>query len=150
MPNPHSRGNLDLEQFDISEFRIASGHIKSPENFQPDKVKTHDFEVDLNLAFNVDERLVRATFSVDIETDSEGENPEEAFGSFEFVFIFSVENLEEQLEEDDEGNLQIDPFLGNAISAVTFSTSRGILMTRFNGTALQSFILPIINPDHLL
>jgi hypothetical protein len=44
----------------------------------------------------------------------------------------------------------LDPDLGNALSAITYSTARGILLTRLQGTAFQDFILPIINPNNLL
>jgi hypothetical protein len=44
----------------------------------------------------------------------------------------------------------LHPSLGNALASITYSTSRGILMTRFQGTALSDFILPVINPNNLL
>ncbi|GAO27720.1 hypothetical protein JCM15548_14569 [Geofilum rubicundum JCM 15548] len=46
--------------------------------------------------------------------------------------------------------MDLHPDLGNALSSVTYSTSRGILLTKMQGTALQNFVLPIINPNKLL
>jgi hypothetical protein len=40
--------------------------------------------------------------------------------------------------------------LGNALASITYSTTRGILMTGFQGTALCNFILPVKDPDELL
>ncbi|MNY64312.1 hypothetical protein D3C86_2014030 [compost metagenome] len=46
--------------------------------------------------------------------------------------------------------ITIHPALGNALASITYSTSRGILMTRFQGTVLSDFILPVIDPNSLL
>ena len=60
------------------------------------------------------------------------------------------ENLEELASSKKNKRLHLNPALTNAISSVTYSTSRGILLTRLQGTALQNFVLPIINPNNLL
>jgi hypothetical protein len=69
---------------------------------------------------------------------------------FTLIFIYRVENLEELAIEDKNKKLNLNPGLANALSSVTYSTSRGILITRLQGTALQNFVLPIINPNNLL
>ena len=113
-------------------------------------VTDHSFTVDLDMAFNLDEKLIRSDFKVKIETESK--NEKEATGEFKFVFLFEVENLDDLAFEDekDSSNLIIDSGLSNAIASISYSTSRGILMTRFNGTALENFILPVIDPNELV
>ena len=49
-----------------------------------------------------------------------------------------------------EEEITIDANLGNALASISYATSRGILMTRFQGTALEDFILPVIDPNDLL
>jgi hypothetical protein len=66
------------------------------------------------------------------------------------VFIYQTENLKDLAKPDDNNLIKLDPGLANALSSVTYSTSRGILLTRLQGTALQNFVLPIINPNKLL
>jgi len=66
------------------------------------------------------------------------------------VFVYHIENLNELANPDDKKLIQLHPALANALSSVTYSTSRGILLTRLQGTALQNFVLPIINPNKLL
>jgi hypothetical protein len=66
------------------------------------------------------------------------------------IFIYRIENLEELAFPEKNKRLHLNPALTNALSSVTYSTSRGILLTRLQGTALQHFVLPIINPNNLL
>jgi len=40
--------------------------------------------------------------------------------------------------------------LANAIASISYSTARGIIVSRFQGTALCDFILPVISPNDLL
>ena len=141
---------FDPEKLSIIEFKFIKGQVDTPEDFVIDKVDGHQLENTLQLAFNLEEKLVKADFTVEIKTESNGENSKEASGSFHLVFIYRVGNLEELARPGKNNLLDLHPTLGNALSSITYSTSRGILLTRLQGTALQNFMLPIINPNKLL
>lgn len=146
---------LKPEEISIENFKIIEGQINSPFEFNNDLIKSHKFEVSLKLAFNIDDKLAMADFTVEIETQSDG-NKEEARGFFHFIFLYRITNLEELVTlqesegESDESSAICHASLGNALSSITYSTSRGILMTRFQGTALKDFILPVKDPNDLL
>lgn len=115
-----------------------------------DLIQGHPVQVDFDTGYNLSDNLVKADLLFSVETESSQEQ-EEASGCFKLSFIFYVSNLDELVVSLPEtGSLQINPSLGNAIASISYSTSRGILMTRFNGTALSNFILPVINPNDLL
>jgi hypothetical protein len=141
------------EKIEIVDFKIISGQINNPFEFDPNEVEGHTFNVDFELSFNIIEKLVKADFKVFIETKSKIENTEEAKGHFHFVYLFHVENVEEltkTITVKGEKTIEIDGTLGNALASICYSTSRGILMTRFQGTYLENFILPVISPNKLL
>ena len=94
--------------------------------------------------------MIKADFSVEIKTESKGENAKEVSGIFHLVFTYRLENLEELAKSDKNNLIELHPALSNALSSKTYSTSRGILLTRLQGTALQNFVLPVINPNKLL
>lgn len=143
--------NLKPELIQIADFQIIKGQIESPFEFNESKVEGHTFNARFLLGLKLAEKLVKADFEVNIETTSkEDEIQEEAKGHFHFVFIYEVANLEELVESKEDETLEVSSSLGNALASISYSTSRGILMTRFNGTALSHFILPVINPNHLL
>lgn len=141
---------LQPEKIEIVNFKIIKGQINSPFDFEEDKVKGHTFNVDFELGFNIPDKLIKAEFSVNVETKSEKEDNEEATGAFSFAYVFYVDNIAELTKVEEDNTVTLSPALGNALASITYSTSRGILMTRFQGTALNNFILPVINPNKLL
>ena len=141
---------LQPEKIEIVDFKIIKGQINSPFDFEKEKVAGHTFNVDFELGFNLEDKLVKADFSVHVETKSNEDSIEEAVGNFSFVSVFYVDNIEELTTLEKDETITIHPALGNALASITYSTSRGILMTRFQGTVLSDFILPVINPNDLL
>ena len=142
---------LQPEKMHLLEFKLIKGAIESPFEFNSAAVEGHKFDIDLDLSFNLNDKLAKADFQVNVASQSKGENTTvESQGSFHFVYIFQIENLNELVEEKDDKTIDISGALGNALASITYSTSRGILMTRFQGTALNDFILPIIDPNSLL
>ncbi len=145
-----NKPTLQPELIQIVDFRIIKGEIDSPFEFDEELVKGHTFSVNFDLGFKPEEKLVRADFNVEIQTSSEGEQEQEARGMFSFAFIFLVENLDQLIKPVKGKGTEVSGELGNALASITYSTARGILMARFKGTALEHFILPVINPNDLL
>jgi hypothetical protein len=141
---------FDPEKITLSDFKMIKGQVDTPENFDITKVMGHQLDNALKLVFNLQDKLAKSDFTISIKTDSKGENESEATGNFHLIFIYHVENLEELAVPEKNNRLNLNPGLANALSSVTYSTSRGILLTRLQGTALQNFVLPIINPSKLL
>lgn len=141
---------FDVEKIELIEFKMIKGQVDNPENFDVNKVAGHQLDNSLQLSFNLDDKLAKADFTVSIKTDSKDENESEATGNFHLIFIYRIENLEDLAKAEKNKRLNLNPGLANALSSVTYSTSRGILLTRLQGTALQNFVLPIINPNKLL
>ena len=141
---------FDPEKIELIVFKIMKGQVDTSENFDISKVVRHELDNSLQLSFNLVDKLAKADFTVSVKTDSKGENESEATGSFHLIFIYRIENLEELAILEKNKRLRSNPGFANALSSVTYSTSRGIFLTRLQGTALQNFILPIINHNKLL
>jgi hypothetical protein len=141
---------FDPEKISLIDFKMIKAQVDTPENFDISKVVGHQLDNSLQLGFNLDDKLAKADFTISVKTDSKGENESEATGNFHLIFIYRIENLEELAKTEKNKRLNLNPGLANALSSVTYSTSRGILLTRLQGTALQNFVLPIINPNNLL
>jgi hypothetical protein len=141
---------FDPDKITLIDFKMIKGQVDTPENFDMSKIVGHQLENSLQLGFNLNDKLAKADFIVSVKTDSKGENESEASGNFHLIFIYRIENLEELAIPEKSKRLNLSPGLTNALSSVTYSTSRGILLTRLQGTALKNFVLPIINPNRLL
>lgn len=132
----------------MREFRLVKGKIDSPFDFKVGDIKSFDFKVDFNTSFNLDEGLIKADFVIDVTTIS-NEPVTEAFCNYHFVFLFYLENLKEHAQLLENGDIDWNPYLANAIASISYSTSRGILIARFQGTVMKDFILPVVDPNAL-
>lgn len=132
----------------IREFRLIKGQIDSPYEFRVANISSFDYKVEFNTGVNLDENLIKADFKISLSTIS-NEKTIEATGFYHFVFIFFVENLKDHAVNDQDGKVDWNPYLANAIASITYSTSRGILMSRFQGTVMDDFILPVVDPNAL-
>lgn len=139
---------IDPAKIKIREFRIIKGQIDSPYDFHISDISSYDFNLDFTTGFNIDENLIKADFIINLKTVS-AEPQQEATSLYHFVFLFDVENLGEQAQVMTDGSTDANPYLANAIASITYSTSRGILLSRFQGTVMRDFILPVIDPNSL-
>jgi hypothetical protein len=140
---------IQPEKIVIREFRLIKGQIDSPYEFRVSNIASYDYNVDFNTGFNLDEGLIKADFKVSVSTIS-AEKTSEATGSYHFVFIFHIEDLRDHTLISEDGSLEWNAYLANAIASITYSTSRGILLSRFQGTVMEDFILPVVDPNALL
>lgn len=140
---------FNAEKISLLNYNILSGQISAPKDFDIDKVSGHKVDYALNIGYNIEAKLAKADLTLDIFTQSNEQNTEQAKGNYHLQFIYQIDNIDELAKTDENNKLILNPDLANALSSVTYSTSRGILLTRLQGTPLQKFILPIINPKNL-
>ncbi len=145
-------GILDPQKIHILDYSVLKGSIETPLGFDPTLVDGYESNVSFDMSFNIDENLAKADIQVKVQSKSSNGQQVETEGFFHLVFVFMIENLIDLVNVIDkkEAHLDINPDLGNALGSVTYSTTRGVLMTRFQGTALSGFIMPVINPNSLL
>ena len=139
---------IDTDKITMREFRLVKGQIDSPFDFRISNIKSFNYTVDFKTSFNFEENLVKADFTIDIASVS-NEPTTEATCTYHFVFLFHVSDLKENAEIQENNTVDWNPFLANAIASITYSTSRGILMSRFQGTVMKDFILPVVDPNTL-
>jgi hypothetical protein len=138
------------EKTKFTAFHILRGHVESAFEFDANKVKGCEFNVEFSTEINFEQTGLKSNLSIFIKTESAGQNKKESTAEFVFAFIFEIDNLESQITTTNGGDFEIDFLLSNAIASISYSTARGILMTRLQGTALRNFILPVIDPNNLI
>lgn len=145
-----SDNKFNAEKITMLEYKILKGQIDAPEEFSLEQVAAHEITNSFDMGIDIEHKKVRTQLDVKIKTKCKIAVPQEAEGHFTLVYIFTVENLDELATLNSDGLVELHPHLGNALATVTYSTSRGIFLTRFQGTALQNFILPVIGADKLI
>jgi hypothetical protein len=145
IPSPFQPELIALVNVQLTKFEISAS-----DDFELDAVSGYNVEHSVELGFNVEDKLARVDFTLKVNSTSPDKGAGKASGNFLFVFIYQVENLAELTSIGEGNKLVINGALSSSITSISFSTSRGILLTKCSGTALQNFILPIINPSVLL
>ena len=141
------KNTVIAEKIHLIDFTIQAASLQSEFDVNPERVDNHSLNIGYDTQYNLDDKLVKSDIKVEVGAMIEGR--EVGSGHFELVFIFHVENLNELAKEEGD-KLMVNGGLSNSLASITYSTTRGILMTRFQGTVLKNFILPIINPNELL
>lgn len=130
---------------------VVNASLNSPFDFNKNELLHYDAVTNFDMSFVIEESLVKADLTVEISTVSENDQDcGESNARYAFVFFFNVENFDELYEIDAKNVLILKGGLANALASISYSTARGILLTRLQGTAFSEFILPVIDPNTLL
>lgn len=99
----------------------------------------------IDLGFNDEHFLIQAILDIEIKKVSEINEDVLAKSLISIEFVFHVENFDDLHKIDDSEVLSVDKNLTSNVSAVAYSTTRGLLLDRFRDTAFDNFILPVID-----
>lgn len=135
---------FDAEKLHFISFKTIEENISVPEFFDENFINEFETTNKVDIAFNIEEKLIRSQFDIEIATISD--NKKEAKTNLKFVFIFKCDNMEELAKAQPKDTAEIDASLGFAVSAVSHSTARGILLVKLSDTVFADFILPIVKP----
>ena len=141
------KSKFDINKFQIEDFKILKGQIDTSDDFIKDSIVGFESEVDIAIGFNLDSQLAKCDFTIGIATDSGNEIESKA--KFDFVFIYKIDNISELTSPKDDA-LEVDSLLLDSIASISYSTARGVLITRLQGTVFQNFILQIADAKQLL
>jgi hypothetical protein len=134
----------------IRDFKMLKGQVETPEHLEMPTELAFDSEFHLSLGLHAADKLMRVDLGVEIVARSSSTAESPIKGSFLFVFVYEIENFSELVEFSEAAVPKVNASLSVALAGITYSTVRGILMTRLQGTLLEKFIMPVINPADLL
>lgn len=115
----------------------------------PVEVENISVQYAQNSAFNFEEKAIRIRLeilmlAVDSEDKEIGLNAE-----YGIEFHFVVENLDEFIEVEGDTKT-INGMLGGTLMGISYSTARGMVFERTQGTHFKGVILPVIDPKELV
>ncbi len=143
------KGKVEADKIHIVDFTIESASLKSEFGIDDELIEHHNLNIEYDTLFNLEEKLVKANITVTVKA-LDAKKKQLGYGEFNLTYVYHIENLDKLTEVVNDKELSVNGGLSNSLASITYSTTRGILMTRFQGTLLQSFILPVINPNELL
>lgn len=127
-----------------SNINCESDYIDQP--MEPAEIKVGFSQ---QSAFNFDEGKIRIRLDIElIGTNDKGDDLG-LRGEYGIEFHYHVENFDDFIEIEDNKKL-ISGLLGGTLIGISFSTARGIILNRTQGTFFNGVILPVIDPNSLL
>ncbi|WP_373520853.1 hypothetical protein [Aquiflexum sp.] len=91
----------------------------------------------MELNTDPEDNILKADLRIEIITDCDNHNTEEAQAVFQFLYYLRVQEIEKYTISREVEKIILQKNLGNYISAMTYSTSRGILLKRVLGTGMN-------------
>ena len=137
----------------ILDIKTIQGQITSEEKENMGVMGGHNFQFELTTGLNPDENVIGLKLKIDIDAiDKEGKSIG-ITGSYTHEIIFNVQNLNDFLdvkEVNGKKEYLIDSIFGATLAGIIYSTVRGIIFTRTQGTSLGVVVLPVIDPQVLV
>lgn len=140
---------IEADKIHILSIRTLKGNIDASSEANTEKIVGHQFGFELSTGLNTDENIVGLQLVVNIIAVDKDDKPLNIEGSYTHEMLFRVDNLDNFIESQEKGNL-IDGGLGSTLISIIYSTVRGIIFTRTQGTSLGLVVLPVIDPKILM
>ncbi len=90
--------------------------------------------------FNMEQEIIRLVFTIQLETMLE--NAKEIKGVYTTEHLFQVKGLSEWVTKA-EKQFVVDHELNETLTLQVYSTARGMIHQKFNGTWFSDFVLPV-------
>ena len=145
------KSHFHPEKLTIIEYRVLKGHVEASAEFNDDIELGYKITQSLELGFNLEAKLAKCELTFNIDTISKPLDQKEAKGTYQIFFIFKVDNFDDLVHQKSiDLPIDVDAVLAQHLAAISYSTSRGILLTKLMGTPFDKFMLPIVDPKNLL
>ena len=146
---------IDPEKIHMLRIKTLKGRIANDAEIDSSIIASYRFTNDIATAINEEEKIVGLKLTVYIDTLDNKKEKLDIQASYTHEFVFKVDNLSDFVYSEEEketaGNDNIvDPLLIGTLAGISYSTTRGIIITRTQGTALNAVILPVIDPKKLM
>lgn len=143
-----SQAIINPEKIHLENVDILKARINSEFEAWSDEADEFQFSVSYNNGFNLQEKRVRCELEINVNKLSI-EKKTIAESSFTISYVYRIEDFDTFVEEK-EGGIVFNVAMAATLAGISFSTGRGILLTRFQGTIFKDFILPVIDPKKML
>lgn len=143
--------NVIPELIKIVQVKILKSVVTTTTEYLEKPIKPGNVRVSIsqNSAFNFELKNVRIRLEIRLDGVDNQDKLIGIQGDFGLEYHFHVDNLEAFTEEV-EGIKKVSSSLGTTLISIAYSTARGIVIERTQGTFLNGIILPVIDPKEVL
>ena len=146
-----TKNKINPELIRIDHIRIIKSNISVSNQYAdyPEKPYRIVVQHKQNTASDLENKMIRIRLNTILEGRNKTEDKLGITGEFNIEFHMFVENLPDFIVKEDSQE-KISSDLGSTLMGIVYSTARGIILERTQGTYLNGVILPVINPQILI
>lgn len=139
------------EEIHLLKIHVFKSNLETSEAFLNNPTEIEGFTMGFfhEKAHNLEENRVRIRLHVTLDGVNEKEENMGLKGEYGIEFHYMVENMKNFIQNDGDST-QISLELGATLIGMSFSTARGIILERTQGTFFNGVILPIIDVTKVL
>lgn len=143
---------IDPKDISIISIKVISGNIASDEDIDTNIVTSFNTAFEVQTGLNLDQGAIRILIKIILVGIDSNDKQVDISGKYTIEFIFRIVKLESYVisRDEEKQELTMDDVLASTLMAIVYSTSRGIVLTRTQGTVLDGVVLPVIDPLQLL
>jgi hypothetical protein len=137
-----AKKKFDIGKLDYLNIRdIAFTYSMPDEPSLPEKEgNPTSYGMEIVKMFNMDQEIIRLVFTIQLETMLEAAKGIK--GVYTTEHLFQVKGLSEWVTKAEE-KFVVDPDLNEMLTIQAYSTARGMIHQKFNGTWFADFVLPV-------
>ena len=144
---------IDSSKLHVLSIKTIKGNINAELYDEAVVIDGHQFNINIEDGFDFNKKIMGITIEVNIQAVNNvlGEVP--VTGSYTHEIIFEIDNLQDFIDTTIENEITkyvMDASMAVIPISIAYSTIRGIIFNRTQGTPLGSVILPIIDPKEFL
>jgi hypothetical protein len=139
---------IDTNKIHLNKVKIAASYLKE-ENISTE-VKSFRSSFNFSSGYNLEKKRIKNTLSVEIKAEKLSSPSQTLEAGYTMDFIFEVDNLEELSTINEDSSVAISEHLAATLAGICYSTLRGIVLAKTQGTSLNGILLPVLDPYSLL
>lgn len=143
---------IQAEAIHLQSINVISGAIGANPDIDPSVIKFYKLNFETETGINLEASITRFIFKVELIGIGEQDKVLDVNANYSIDFTFKIDDLSNFImNKDDENNMfQLDNNLGATLMSIVYSTTRGIILSKTQGTIMNGVILPVVNPSNLL
>ncbi|GGK83272.1 hypothetical protein ACD591_14165 [Rufibacter glacialis] len=148
-----TRPIIDFSKVILTEASFIEFSIKNlkPTDNRDNTVVSFNSKVITRHTFNVEEKGIKVEIEVTGQGVNQANEPAGAEATFHIGFTYFIENFEEYLIHFNDSEEAIpSPVIMIPLVGAAYSTARGMIIIKAQGTAFEGFSLPIVNAQSLI
>lgn len=146
--------SINPQEIHLIKVNVFKTNILTSEEYleKPIKVKDFSFGLSHESQYNLKASRINIRLYIELEgTNRKGDNID-LTGEYGIEFYFHIENIEKYIKEikEEEKQASVEKILGMTLLSIAYSTARGIILERTQGTPFNGVILPVLDISNVL